>query len=69
MVAFQKQKSLAALVRVLLGGSIELLSTGSAEEPNYFTLSYSPLIFMISQVDIYDISNFPALQVCLLMYM
>jgi len=35
MIAFQKPKSLVALVRVLLGKSFELLSTTSAEEPRF----------------------------------
>jgi hypothetical protein len=37
MVAFQKQKLLVAIVRVLLGRLFELLSTGSAEDPKYLT--------------------------------
>ncbi|MFL5692686.1 MAG: hypothetical protein ACJ795_12860 [Ktedonobacteraceae bacterium] len=47
MVAFQKQKSLVALVRVLPGRSVELLSTENADETT-LKLFYEPTIGMVS---------------------
>jgi len=38
MIPFQTQKSLVALVRMLFGWSVELLSTKSADEPQSGTV-------------------------------